>query len=492
MLMFTDPGGYPVPVSSAVLGTHVRDHDPLRLVVLNACQTARVDDTDPYSGMAQGLIQQEAAAVVAMQFPISDDAAIVFTREFYGAVTDGEPLDQAIASARKALLAEYAAEWATPVLFLRAADGRVFDRVKNPKLPAASLAPLAPANPRTEAWPTDWPDIQQVPTAAGIDAHLPSPPRPARRQSHGMPSSPPALKESRHQPPASPGSPRRRRCHRRYWIGAAAVAVIAALSIGIMITRSHQSTGPALNGQVLASHQSPGSGANAQAEASPASVVAAWYNAINQKDWAQVQRLWPGNTNQRESYAQTAQGFANTRQDYLTITSTRGNKVLVLLTAVETGGTAQIFHNYYRVNNGVIVQGKERQPPRTITVKQAIFSTFAGKWLGNYRTLSISPEGLGIAQFRVFRSCASNPSPPCDSGSGNQIYPGGAIVFQLTRQINNQVEGYIIDSSVSGLSGRLITITFRPSVDTIALTTAGWSAPASYCGPRARVGLCGA
>ena len=95
VLMFTEPGGRATPISSTVLGTHIRDHDPLRLVVLNACQTARVDEADPYGGMAQGLIQQEAAAVVAMQFPISDDAAIVFTREFYGAVADGEPLDQA-------------------------------------------------------------------------------------------------------------------------------------------------------------------------------------------------------------------------------------------------------------------------------------------------------------------------------------------------------------------------------------------------------------
>ena len=73
MLMFTDRSGRAAPISSAGLGTHVRDHDPLRLVVLNACQTARVDDADPYSGMAQGLVQQEAAAVVGCTSPISDD-----------------------------------------------------------------------------------------------------------------------------------------------------------------------------------------------------------------------------------------------------------------------------------------------------------------------------------------------------------------------------------------------------------------------------------
>src|SRR5215831_6987997 len=197
MLMFSNPDGRAVPISPAVLGTHVRDHDPLRLVVLNACQTARVDDADPYSGMAQGLIQQEAAAVVAMQFPISDDAAIVFTREFYGAVTDGEPLDQAMASARKALLAEHAAEWATPVLFLRAADGRVFDRVKDPKLPATPQTPLTPPEPETEPWPTARPEIWQAPPAAVIDDRSPSPPGQQQRHSPVIPLMSPELEESR-------------------------------------------------------------------------------------------------------------------------------------------------------------------------------------------------------------------------------------------------------------------------------------------------------
>ena len=65
---------------------------------------ARTDTTDPFGGMAQGLVQQDATAVVAMQFPISDRAAVKFTGEFYGALVDGLPVDQAVSSARKALL----------------------------------------------------------------------------------------------------------------------------------------------------------------------------------------------------------------------------------------------------------------------------------------------------------------------------------------------------------------------------------------------------
>jgi len=129
VVYFTDRYGRSSKVSPTILGPYLRDHDPLRLVLLNACQSARVDATDPFSGMAQGLVQQDCTAVVAMQFPISDGAATTFTGEFYGALADGLPVDQAATSARKALLADYPAEWATPVLFLRAPDGRVFDHV---------------------------------------------------------------------------------------------------------------------------------------------------------------------------------------------------------------------------------------------------------------------------------------------------------------------------------------------------------------------------
>ena len=120
--------------------------------------SARVDTTDPFSGMAQGLVQQDCTAVVAMQFPISDGAATTFTAEFYGALADGFPVDQAATSARKALIAEYAAEWATPVLFLRAPDGRVFDHIVAQPTVTAVPTPLPPSSGKTRSgrrrrWP---------------------------------------------------------------------------------------------------------------------------------------------------------------------------------------------------------------------------------------------------------------------------------------------------------------------------------------------------
>ncbi|HET9996696.1 MAG TPA: CHAT domain-containing protein [Nocardioides sp.] len=129
VVYFQDKLGGRTAVTSSVLGPYLRDHDPLRMVVLNACRSARTDAVDPFGGMAQGLVQQDATAVVAMQFPISDRAAVTFTSDFYGSLADGLPVDQAVTSARKALLAEFRDEWATPVLFMRAPDGHIFENV---------------------------------------------------------------------------------------------------------------------------------------------------------------------------------------------------------------------------------------------------------------------------------------------------------------------------------------------------------------------------
>lgn len=127
----------------------VHDHDPLRLVVLNACEGARSDATDPFAGTAQSLIQQGTPAVVAMQFEVTDQAAILIARELYAAVTDGYPLDAALTAARKALFAEgHLLEWGTPVLYLSAPDGRVFDLAASGRPPAGGPAPAA--DPRAD------------------------------------------------------------------------------------------------------------------------------------------------------------------------------------------------------------------------------------------------------------------------------------------------------------------------------------------------------
>src|SRR6185437_14419029 len=99
------------------------------LVVLNACQGAQASATDVFSSTAATLLRRGIPAVLAMQFEISDAAAIEFGRSFYSAVADGLPVDAAVSEARSAV--SYAIdgtlEWGTPVMYMRSPDGRIFD-----------------------------------------------------------------------------------------------------------------------------------------------------------------------------------------------------------------------------------------------------------------------------------------------------------------------------------------------------------------------------
>jgi TonB family protein len=128
VLQFEDESGMSHPVRGELLGMQLHDHRSLRLAVLNACEGARSSRQDPFSGVAQSLLQQRVPAVIAMQFEISDAAAKVFAREFYCAIAEGNPVDAAVCESRKALFnEEFGQEWATPVLYMRSHEGQLFD-----------------------------------------------------------------------------------------------------------------------------------------------------------------------------------------------------------------------------------------------------------------------------------------------------------------------------------------------------------------------------
>jgi hypothetical protein len=127
-LVMEDRNGRPHEVPGEELGGLLHDCDQTRLAVLNACEGARGSVSDPFAGVAQSLIQQGLPAVVAMQFAITDDAAIIFASELYTAIADGYPIEAALAEARGAIRDEgNLTEWGTPVLYSRAPDGRLFD-----------------------------------------------------------------------------------------------------------------------------------------------------------------------------------------------------------------------------------------------------------------------------------------------------------------------------------------------------------------------------
>ncbi len=131
-LCFESEAGTVERLTAEDLTIALRDFPTLSLIFLNACQTARAtaeDRVNPFAGVATSLVMNGLPAVLAMQFPISDQAATVFSGTFYQHLAAGEPLDAAVAAGRKAIWDHRrdSFEWATPVLFMRVSDGRIFE-----------------------------------------------------------------------------------------------------------------------------------------------------------------------------------------------------------------------------------------------------------------------------------------------------------------------------------------------------------------------------
>lgn len=151
-LVFTDDNGRSQVVSADMLATRLHDHQTLRLVLLNACEGARSAQDCFFAGVAQKLVQQGAPAVIAMQFPISDAAAILLAQEFYQTLVLGYPVDAALDEARKAIYEQntHRDEWGAPVLFMRAPNGLLFDTGLLPK--PASEVEVMPVPPPASTW----------------------------------------------------------------------------------------------------------------------------------------------------------------------------------------------------------------------------------------------------------------------------------------------------------------------------------------------------
>ncbi|NMO18775.1 SAVED domain-containing protein [Pyxidicoccus fallax] len=93
------------------------------LVVLNTCQSARGTlSISGHGSVAGALVSQGVAAVIAMQFSISDRAAMAFTEEFYTFLAKGVPIDDAVTEGRLAIRSKVpdSFEWCTPALYMRA------------------------------------------------------------------------------------------------------------------------------------------------------------------------------------------------------------------------------------------------------------------------------------------------------------------------------------------------------------------------------------
>jgi outer membrane protein assembly factor BamB len=188
-----------------------------QLVVLNSCSSGQAGVNDLFSGTAATLARCGISAVAAMQFTISDTAAIAFSRGFYSAIAQGRDVDEAARSGRISILGmPRSLEWVTPVLYVRGQARRLFTLTGPPD--TQSLGSPRPATPGNGPPPTATP-----------------PPDTGSRRRTTTPA------------PAGRFLSRLFRPRRLAVIGAIAVTIAAAALIGVLVRslNSHPGQAPA-------------------------------------------------------------------------------------------------------------------------------------------------------------------------------------------------------------------------------------------------------
>lgn len=149
-LMLQNEDGSALPIADQIFRELFSDSKEMRVVVLNACNTATLSPNKLLSGFVPHLLHRQISAVVAMQYQILDSASLIFTREFYRSLVLNYPLEQAVSEARRGIRLELGGDtavWGVPVLFLRAKEGRLFKVQQVEELVPTILPPPEPVKP---------------------------------------------------------------------------------------------------------------------------------------------------------------------------------------------------------------------------------------------------------------------------------------------------------------------------------------------------------
>jgi hypothetical protein len=106
----------------------IQMHSVPHLAFLHLCEGGAIDFNANFAGLAPQLVRAGIQAVVAMQHPISNNAAIIFSRVFYRELAKGAPIDTAVQDGRWRITTSIPRAYddrvfGTPVLYMRSRDG---------------------------------------------------------------------------------------------------------------------------------------------------------------------------------------------------------------------------------------------------------------------------------------------------------------------------------------------------------------------------------
>ena len=154
-LLFEDDNHQKDLVDADQIGTLLQQQR-IPLMVLNACQSGKQEEANPYASVAARLIRAGVGSVLAMNYSVLVVAAQKFVAAFYGGLATGATVGQAVDNGRFALLANTnrhtvtrrdeegnpyeeqvkLRDWFLPALYQRAADPVLFDQTTAPPRPA--------------------------------------------------------------------------------------------------------------------------------------------------------------------------------------------------------------------------------------------------------------------------------------------------------------------------------------------------------------------
>ena len=120
---------------------------PPRLIFLHACEGARSDSYEAFSGVSLQLVYSRMPAVIAMQYPIPNDVAIAFARSLYRALSEGQAIDEAVQNGRNELGVYLDDEenfssraFGSPVVFLQSKDAHSLEGIVTVAEPAGGTS----------------------------------------------------------------------------------------------------------------------------------------------------------------------------------------------------------------------------------------------------------------------------------------------------------------------------------------------------------------
>jgi hypothetical protein len=140
-------------------------------------------------------------------------------------------------------------------------------------------------------------------------------------------------------------------------VGVLIVVILGGAAAVVLYLRGHGSpqAGPTSPAGRAASSSLPRSPSPSGAgPLSPNAVVTAFYDAINNHDYATAYRL-STYAQRTKTFARFKTGYAGTLHDTLTITGVAGDVVSFDLTADQANGTVKSYSGTYTVQNGEIV-----------------------------------------------------------------------------------------------------------------------------------------